>query len=756
MKASAGLLALCAGLLCWRSAGFAMPRLSGQTFVDAAAMSAAAGSGIGAGIASQDSGPFTDGTKAINESRWADAVKIFADVADQHGEHADGALYWKAYAEEKLGQSKPAQQTCSTLRAGYPGSRWLEDCGALEVEIRARTGKHVEIEPGQNDDVKLLALNAMMHQDEPRALAEIQAILNGDASERLKKEAQFILGTHYSNVTYAQIVRISYMEGDVRIERGGADEKAAAKTNAEPWEKAEVNLPLETGFSLVTGAGRAEIEFENASTLYLGENSVLTFNDLHATAGVPYTELALLSGTTTLHIQPYVAGEEFILHTPTNDVVSRYPDRTYARIESFSDGIAVSSLEHGALRLSGVTKESIEPGRTFVYKAGQALPEEEASTGTGTGTTDAWDKWVGDRVTARDAAVASVMKAAGLPAAIPGLAEMTGQGKFFDCAPFGTCWEPNADANEDETAGAEQALPSHQRGAPHMVLASFDFSESLQESPAMRPAQPRAGIGEDSFPCLPASLRYRSTKDQVTGRQTVIDTGTNQQQAYGWAVCHSGSWIRHNKHYAWVASCKRHHIPPVRWVKSGRTIAFAPLHPYDVKGQPAINARHEVFEVSGKGEVAVHAGKLEPNMPIEYLKEAPKEYRNTPLQPLAHVDAPRMEARSLGRGSETGRAVVPIHFDVRSRSFMVPRAGTHPGKVTTAFTPITNRSGSLQARGGSFAGASGMHSVSSSAHSGVSHGGGAGGAHVSGSGGASHSSASSHSGSSSSAGSAHH
>jgi hypothetical protein len=153
-----------------------------------------------------------------------------------------------------------------------------------------------------------------MQKDEPRALAQLQEILNGDASEQLKKKAMFILGQHYSDATYAQIVRISYVEGDVRIARGEQNEKPAG----EAWEQAVADLPLETGFSLVTGNGRAEIELEDASTIYLGENSVLIFNDLHTTSGVPYTEVALLSGTVSLAIKPYIYGETFVLRTPTD------------------------------------------------------------------------------------------------------------------------------------------------------------------------------------------------------------------------------------------------------------------------------------------------------------------------------------------------------------------------------------------------------------------------------------------------------
>jgi hypothetical protein len=88
-----------------------------------------------------------------------------------------------------------------------------------------------------------------------------------------------------SSQTYDQIVRLSLVEGDVRVSRGKDGEHA---TGGE-WGEAVANLPIESGFSLVTGTGRAEIEFEDASTVYLGDNSVLSFNQLTTTGGVPQT-----------------------------------------------------------------------------------------------------------------------------------------------------------------------------------------------------------------------------------------------------------------------------------------------------------------------------------------------------------------------------------------------------------------------------------------------------------------------------------
>src|SRR5579862_8933701 len=80
-----------------------------------------------------------------------------------------------------------------------------------------------------------------------------------------------------SHNTYPQIVRLSLVEGDVRIARGKQDEKLTGNA----WEHATANIPLESGFSLATGAdGRAEIEFEDDSTLYLAPNSALSLANL--------------------------------------------------------------------------------------------------------------------------------------------------------------------------------------------------------------------------------------------------------------------------------------------------------------------------------------------------------------------------------------------------------------------------------------------------------------------------------------------
>jgi HEAT repeat protein len=168
-------------------------------FVEAAAQQAAPKPSPGPSPKqSGDSGLYAQGTSAVDAGRWADAEAIFSKVASMHGENAEGALYWKAYAQNKQGQSARALETCAALRHDYPRSRWLDDCGALEIEIRTNAGHAPDPQAQQDDEMKSYALWAVMQQDEARALPIIQKILAGNSSDHLKEKALFVLSQSHS------------------------------------------------------------------------------------------------------------------------------------------------------------------------------------------------------------------------------------------------------------------------------------------------------------------------------------------------------------------------------------------------------------------------------------------------------------------------------------------------------------------------------------------------------------------------------
>jgi HEAT repeat protein len=158
---------------------------------------------------SDDASLYADGTRAVNENRWPDAVGLFDRVAQMHGEHAEGALYWKAYAENKEGQPANALSTCGELRKKYPKSRWLDECGALEIEIRGKSGQPVSPQAEPDENLKLLALNALMQQDQAQAVPILEKILSSNQPEELKSRALFVLAQSDSPQAQALISKIA-------------------------------------------------------------------------------------------------------------------------------------------------------------------------------------------------------------------------------------------------------------------------------------------------------------------------------------------------------------------------------------------------------------------------------------------------------------------------------------------------------------------------------------------------------------------
>ena len=84
----------------------------------------------------RESSLYEQGNNAIYEGRWDRAVTYFTRLADLKGTRADSALYWKSYAQNRLGQRADALSTIGELTKSYPSSRYLKEAKALEVEVR--------------------------------------------------------------------------------------------------------------------------------------------------------------------------------------------------------------------------------------------------------------------------------------------------------------------------------------------------------------------------------------------------------------------------------------------------------------------------------------------------------------------------------------------------------------------------------------------------------------------------------------------
>jgi HEAT repeats len=136
--------------------------------------------------------------KALDDKQWQAALSGFDDLSKQGGPRADAAQYWKAYAQNRMGQRDQALASIAALRKSHPSSRWVNDAGALEVEIRQAMGQTVSPEKTADDDLKLMALSGLMHSDPERALPILQKLLTGAQSPRVKERALFVLGQSQS------------------------------------------------------------------------------------------------------------------------------------------------------------------------------------------------------------------------------------------------------------------------------------------------------------------------------------------------------------------------------------------------------------------------------------------------------------------------------------------------------------------------------------------------------------------------------
>jgi len=131
-------------------------------------------------------------TASLDDHDWQGAANLFREIATQRLAHADAALYWLAYADNKRGLRVDALSALGELKQSYPKSRWIEDGKALEVEIRQSSGQHIEVRHLSDEDAKLMALSGMMDSDPDQALRIGEEILRGTQKAKVKDRVLFV------------------------------------------------------------------------------------------------------------------------------------------------------------------------------------------------------------------------------------------------------------------------------------------------------------------------------------------------------------------------------------------------------------------------------------------------------------------------------------------------------------------------------------------------------------------------------------
>jgi hypothetical protein len=542
-----------------------------------------------------------------------------------------------------------------------------------------------------------------------------------------------------------EIVRLSYVQGDVRFSRGDGKGPDLIK----PWEQAAVNLPILKGYSVATGDGRAEIEFEYGSTLYLADNSLLVFRTLTTRDGVPSTEMELVTGTASLSVHP-IPKELLDLTTPTESL--RFVKAALSRVDSYLDGVTATIQGDGWVDVTQVHLGSI------VYHW-HGAPGKVARLFHSDTPAD-WDRWVAARVKQRQADTAAALTALGSTSFIPGLTDLYNGGTFFPCPPFGVCWEPKELPAPSQPSGIAQ--PSVPTGNREAAAGSFQLIAAMYVVPQQTgdrqngeagpqpgqqgtaptpgtapPSKKRPNFSDYYYPlgvCPSNDVHIVTVKDPVTGKEEVVQrTIETGMDTWTWALCHSGAWVHLRGRYTFVVGKKRRH-PPVHWLHAGKRDAYVPRHPGDVKGRPPLNLKYGVFEAANGANGPFEHVDFKPTEKYTVLSQAPKEFRDARYPQLSNAARPEIKGRLIaaaGPGAKPAPGLAgksdasPITYDYKTRKFV---QGGSPVAGRTGKPLVV---GSLSAHGG-YSGGSGRSTGGGGGRAGA---GGGGGGHAGGGGG---------------------
>ena len=454
--------------------------------------------------------------------------------------------------------------------------------------------------------------------------------------------------------SHARIVRLSFVEGDVRFARDVKGDPLATEANA-GWEAAVLNLPIRQGYVLATDQGRAVVEFENGAMAFLSENTVLEFYDLSSEDGGFTTRLILRQGSAEFYVNP--ARSDYFSVTG-GDFSVQAESRTTFRMNNFDDGSNVDVLHGRVTALSKGKSTPLQQNQAFSVKAGEP---ESAAVDQAPGSDD-FDQWASGKIQSFTTATASGSQYANSYTSgsqyansydyTSGFGDLYTYGAWFPVAGFGNCWRPY-------------------------------------------------GVGFGWSPFDFGSWYY----DSAFGWSFLGG------QPWGWLPYHYGGWLfRPGVGWVWsptgsfgAGGVGRWRPVTGVWMRSaGGAVGIVPAHPLDVKGKTPLNLSAGLFAVTPRGVTDT----LTPEASDRW-KVQKNPGRDVMQNQLAEANAPAHVVRTMastGTGTASPRITAgdgsSIVYDRTERRFVnaekqQPATQGIPG---IRVSPEESRSGSATSR----------------------------------------------------------
>jgi HEAT repeat protein len=162
---------------------------------------------------------YDGGREALDDERYDKAAGIFDQLARMNGPQTDAALYWKAYAENRLGKRDAAVATIADLKRRFPQSRWQNDAAALEIEVRQSTGQSPRPEQQTSEELRLLAIQGLMNNAPEKAIPLLEKRLNSNASPKEKAQVLFVLAQSDEPQAVTILERVARGQNNPEVQR---------------------------------------------------------------------------------------------------------------------------------------------------------------------------------------------------------------------------------------------------------------------------------------------------------------------------------------------------------------------------------------------------------------------------------------------------------------------------------------------------------------------------------------------------------
>jgi len=179
--------------------------------------------------------------------------------------------------------------------------------------------------------------------------------------------------------SHARIVRLSYMDGQVQVDRN----------SGQGMDKALLNMPIVEGMKLsVEQGGHAEVEFENDSTMRLVGPAQVTFKELTLDPdGKKNTLVGIQNGLVYFDL-PKAKDNEFRVEFQGHTFAAK--KNSQFRID-VADGNQLLAVTKGEVQLQGEPKEvSVKKNETISFQGDN--PQYALNKGVDPLGTDAWNK----------------------------------------------------------------------------------------------------------------------------------------------------------------------------------------------------------------------------------------------------------------------------------------------------------------------------------------------------------------------------